>query len=361
MKIFAHRGTRQWTVGSFVALGWLVIVGAAFYGQYPAIADRVIGTILIALFGGAFMLAAPIGWALPPRLRLVPSLGLLALSFVLFPWLGFGVCSVWTYVGVIAAITFGRIARVVPFVVLLAAVATWFEYLDGTRGGALYSLPLILISVSLMMAAFGRQIRTVTELRTAQHELARLAVEQERSRVGRDLHDILGHSLTVVAIKAELAGRLVDTDPQRAKREISELEDLARGALADVRSTAAGYRGVSVASELANARSALEAAGIRATLPRAADDVPADTRELFGWVVREAVTNVVRHSGARTATIVLAPDRVEVIDDGSGPAGPVGDGSGLTGLRERVEAAGGRMTVGRTPTGGFRLAVSVTR
>ena len=113
-----------------------------------------------------------------------------------------------------------------------------------------------------MMAAFGRVITSMNQLRATQHELARLAVDRERERVARDMHDILGHSLTVITVKAELAGRLVDTDPEAASREIADVEDLARGALADVRSTVSGYRGISLGSEIASARTALAYAGI---------------------------------------------------------------------------------------------------
>jgi two-component system sensor histidine kinase DesK len=210
------------------------------------------------------------------------------------------------------------------------------------------------------MAAFAKQIQSRIQLVATQQELARVAVEQERNRVARDMHDILGHSLTVITVKAELAGRLMDTDPRRAAREIAEVEELARGALADVRSTVAGYRGISVVSELANARSALEAAGIRAELPGSVDDIPSGYRELFGWALREGITNVVRHSQATSCEVRLGPSFVEVSDDGRGPTENVSSsGTGLAGLRERVQDAGGSLAVGRAASGGFLLRVSL--
>jgi two-component system sensor histidine kinase DesK len=209
------------------------------------------------------------------------------------------------------------------------------------------------------------------QLALAHDEIARLAVAQERTRFARDMHDLLGHSLTVVTVKAELAGRLVSIDPERAEREINDVERLARDALADVRAAVGGYREVSLAKELVNARTALEAAGIEAEVPNALDDVPGDRRELFGWAVREGVTNVLRHSGARHCRIELGPDGFEIVDDGVGPAptstgsagqgtgGAVPTGNGLVGLRERADAAGSRVSVGRaTLDGGFRLRVS---
>lgn len=148
-------------------------------------------------------------------------------------------------------------------------------------------------------------------------------------------------------------------DPVRAEREIADVERLARDALADVRAAVAGYRTPTVAGELVSARVALDAAGIEAELPGAVDDVPADRSELFGWAVREGVTNVVRHSGASRCRISVTRDAVEISDDGRGvPApAPEGRGTGLAGLRERAAVAGASVTVGRADGGGFRLRV----
>jgi two-component system sensor histidine kinase DesK len=357
-EVLAGRGARRWGLGALVGLSWLVTVGVELYSRYPGTTQRVIGTVSIVLFGIGFVLTPALSQIARGWLKLLSPIGLFALSFLLFPWLGFALATLWTYVGAAAAMTLLTMRTVVVFIVALAGLGACFEYLDGLRGDALYAVPLVIASISLMMAAFARQILAVQQLRATQHELARLAVDQERSRVARDLHDILGHSLTVITVKAELAGRLVDSDLVGAKRELGDLEDLARGALADVRATAAGIRGVSIAGELANARSALEAAGIRADIPGASDEVPAASRELFAWVVREGVTNVVRHSGARNAAVRLSRDWIEVTDDGSGPTGATSDGTGLAGLQERVTARGARMTLGRSAEGGFSLRVA---
>jgi two-component system sensor histidine kinase DesK len=223
------------------------------------------------------------------------------------------------------------------------------------------------------MMAFSRQLNAIRQLRQTQHKLAELAVLEERNRVARDMHDILGHSLTVIAVKAELAGRLLEVAPEKAAVEIAELEDLARGALVDVRATVSGYRGVNVLSELANARTALTAAGIEADLPGAADSVRAKDRELFGWVLREGITNVVRHSGATRCMVTIGSRFIQIDDDGVGPAGapdtpdapaaagPGGAGNGLRGLSERVREAGGSLSVGRSAAGGFQLRLNVGR
>ncbi|WP_157756549.1 sensor histidine kinase [Plantactinospora sp. KBS50] len=225
------------------------------------------------------------------------------------------------------------------------------------------------VSFAVLMASFAiygvsRMVDRNSELLAAHTEIRRLAVAQERARAARDLHDILGHSLTVITVKAELAGRLIEIDPARAAGEVGDLERLAREALADVRRTVGAYRGVSLAEELASARSALAAAGIAAELPGTVPDLPPERNELFGWAVREGVTNVVRHSGARRCALRVTPELVEVRDDGRGPVaadgvGGVG-GHGLRGLRERVDQFGGQLSVGRAgPRGGFVLRVNV--
>ena len=183
----------------------------------------------------------------------------------------------------------------------------------------------------------------------------------ERARIAADLHDILGHSLTVVTVKAELAQRLLDVDVDKARSELRDLEVLARDALSDVRATALGVRGISLPGEIAAAREALAAAHVCAELPGVTDAVPTRNRELFAWTIREAVTNVVRHSRAGSCVVRLAADSVEIVDDGPGDDGPPAvDGQGLPGLRRRADAAGALLTVGRRADGpGFRVRVEV--
>ncbi|MEO7123832.1 MAG: sensor histidine kinase [Lacisediminihabitans sp.] len=354
-----RRMTWRWYGGSLVSLVWTVNAGFDLYTRYPFIGDRIWLTVLLAVFGISFAVIPPLNWQLPIRVRFVAPTVLWALSFALLPWLGLGVYSIWTYVGVAIAMSMVKMRWIIAYVALLSFVAFLFELGAGVGGDALFAIPILIASISLMMAAFARQIQSTNLLRATQHEMARLAVEQERSRVGRDMHDILGHSLTVIAVKAELAGALIESDPASAHKEITEVEELARGALADVRSTVAGYRGVNVAAELTNARSALEAAGIQAELPGSVDIVPVRARELFGWVVREGVTNVVRHSSATVCEVVLGSTFVEVSDDGRGPGTNTDSGTGLAGLRERLEPWGAHMTLGRSRLGGFSLRVTL--
>jgi two-component system sensor histidine kinase DesK len=209
------------------------------------------------------------------------------------------------------------------------------------------------------MWGFFHIVRSHRELTAARAEVARLAAENERSRIARDLHDLLGHSLTTITVKAGLARRLAPRDPERAASEIGEVEDLARSALTDVRAAVSGYRELTLAGELAGAREVLRAAGIEAQAPGAVEVADPAHAELFGWVLREGVTNVVRHSGAHSCTIAIGPTWLEIEDDGRGTGPRAGtDGSGLAGLRERGAAAGGTIRAGAGRRG-WRLRVDM--
>jgi two-component system sensor histidine kinase DesK len=202
------------------------------------------------------------------------------------------------------------------------------------------------------------------ELRQARDELARLAVTEERLRFARDLHDLLGHSLSLIALKSELAGRLVGVAPERAETEIRDVEAVARKALAEVREAVAGYRQPTLAEELQGAEEILSAAGIRLAIDDTSLDMPAVIEAALAWTVREGVTNVIRHSRARTCSVEIRRQGdgigVEVQDDGAGSSDSNGRaGSGLAGLAERIRALGGRVDAGPRAEGGFRLAVWV--
>ncbi|KUL69793.1 MULTISPECIES: sensor histidine kinase [unclassified Streptomyces] len=213
------------------------------------------------------------------------------------------------------------------------------------------------------MTGVRELIRTTIELREARATVARLAANEERLRLARDLHDLLGHSLSLITLKSELAGRMLPGHPDKAAQQVADIEQVSRQALVDVRAAVAGYRKPRLLEELAGARVALTAAGITAELPAEPDltGVPEDSETALAWALREAVTNVVRHSGARRCTVELVRRQtldgllveLAVEDDGSGAPGGA-PGHGLTGLTERLAQAGGTLEAGRTRSG-FRL------
>lgn len=223
------------------------------------------------------------------------------------------------------------------------------------NGPGWFGAPLIIFT-AMAVRSFVDVTQTNHALIAARAEVARLASEAERNRIARDLHDLLGHSLTAITVKSGLARRLAAAQDQAGSaREIAEVEQLCRQALADVRAAVSGFGDVTLAGELARGRELLRACGVIADLPTACDVVDAAYQELFGWAVREGLTNVARHAHATRCTVTLSASRVEIRDDGVG--GAVGGGNGLAGLRERAAALGGNVEVGPASPHGWQLCV----
>jgi two-component system sensor histidine kinase DesK len=319
------------------------------------VAVRVLAAVALAVFSVAYVavfshLFGP-GWG-DARQELV---AVMVLGAALPSWLGSQWSGLLIYVCAAAA---ARLSErwmwpvVVAAAALCAAVLGVPVLVDG-----MFILPVLCVLTAFALRGTRYLVSVNAELAEARDELARNAVAEERLRFARDLHDLLGHSLSMIALKTELAGRLIAVDPDRARAEIADVEAAARGALAEVRDAVSGYRRVSLRQALVEARSALSAAGITLRAPASVEPLPESVDSVLGWVVREATTNVLRHSGARSVTVQLssAADVVTLAttDDGRGPAG--GAGSGLAGLAERVEALGGRLEAGAAPGRGFRV------
>jgi two-component system sensor histidine kinase DesK len=218
------------------------------------------------------------------------------------------------------------------------------------------------VLTGLIVYGLSRMSALVQEVYGTRTALARLAVTSERVRFGRDLHDLLGYSLSAVVLKSELARRLVDRNPSRALVELEEIGDISRRALADVRIVASGYRQLSLEDEAESARSVLAAADIAVTMEVAVCVLPDPVSTVLATVLREGVTNLLRHSKAECCEIMVSmhDDRVRLVvaNDGA-PAQPLEDfphgGSGLGNLSERACALGGVLSAGRTEDGWFRL------
>jgi two-component system sensor histidine kinase DesK len=363
---------RRWRV--FAAL-FLIYLG---YALPPLWTDhswpgRLFGFALLLTFVGLYLGPLPLAafghrptWA--PRvfaaMCAVPAVYLLTID-------GGGIVMA-TYLGIAVVLLLPTRASVPVVVALTAAITVLPQYVASWGvHGLQFGVGIPTLLVALAMFGLRSGFANTTALYQARQEVERLAAEQERMRIARDLHDLLGHALTTVTIKAELAAKLATLDPERAAREMIEVAQLARQGLADVRSTVTGYREMSLIAELASAKEVLTAAGMTAQLPATVEDVPMQARELFGWAVREGITNAVRHSRASLVQVELGPTSVEVVDDGRGcaseqaaseqalSAGGVQRGNGLVGLAERATAAGGSFAAGPRPEGGFRLRLDL--
>ncbi|MFC5820379.1 sensor histidine kinase [Nonomuraea harbinensis] len=349
---------RLWTSVYLAVLVWPL---PGFLSRSPSAAEVALVAAGLVCFAALYLrvvwtaLDRPHGNATPYALVL-----LYAAAAGLAPALG----ELWVFAASFFLVT--ALSAALPARVMPAGAAL-------TVGGVALALPLLGAPLSdswwipLQAAVFAGAMRAFLALTAANRalsranaEVERLAVDNERLRFARDMHDILGHSLAVMTLKSQLAGKLLTADPPRAAAEIGDVEDLSRQALSDVRDAIAGYRELSLPDELDGARRALAAAGVPVEV--SAEPVPAEVEPVLAWVVREGATNVVRHSRARRCRIGLGTAGgeayVEVTDDGRGSA-PGDGGTGLRGLAERVELAGGTLHGGPAEHGGFRLHARV--
>jgi len=265
----------------------------------------------------------------------------------------------WPFLGVSAmagvVLPMRRAGVVVVLLTALPLLITIFTHrgVAGIDWWWLIALMLLVRGLGLDMIGVARLGSAIRELHTARRELARLAVIEERERLARDLHDLLGQTLSMISLKSELASCLIEEDPKRCSQELSEIERVSRQALREVREAVAGYRQPTLSSELEGARQLLEAAGIQAQIEALQESLPPALDAALAWTVREGVTNMIHHSRAQQCCIRLTHKTgtvgAEILNDGSErrqEEKPVRRGSGLAGLRERVSPLGGYLEAG---------------
>ena len=353
-----RRGNVNWLALGFSA-PWLVflLMPLDSFLTTPELAPvRWTGVALIALFAVVNCSAYAVPWLVPvastvrrsviwTALMILPLVGMAVLtpSDIHVILLGFGMYFVAFWI-------FGTIA---PYRLRLTVAASmgaicWLTFVTvsgfdfSSHGG----IALFIGAPLLGLLGFSYLIELGERADVAR---ASLALSEEREEIARDVHDVLGHSLTVITLKAELAQRLLEIDPARAGAEMEAIAQLSRASLAEVRSTVTRLRVPDFSGEIEGAGRALQTAGIRAELPEAqsALAVAGVNAKLFSWVLREAVTNMVRHSGANAARVRLSATGLDILDNGVG----VGDarGNGLTGIAQRVAASGGSVVIEAAP------------
>lgn len=353
-----RRGNVNWLALGFSA-PWLVFLlmplDSFLTAPEPA-PVRWTGVALIALFAVVNCSAYAVPWLVPvastvrrsviwTALMILPLVGMAVLtpSDIHVILLGFGMYFVAFWI-------FGTIA---PYRLRLTVAASmgaicWLTFVTvsgfdfSSHGG----IALFIGAPLLGLLGFSYLIELGERADVAR---ASLALSEEREEIARDVHDVLGHSLTVITLKAELAQRLLEIDPARAGAEMEAIAQLSRASLAEVRSTVTRLRVPDFSGEIEGAGRALQTAGIRAELPEAQNAlaVAGVNAKLFSWVLREAVTNMVRHSGANAARVRLSATGLDILDNGVG----VGDarGNGLTGMAQRVAASGGSVVIEAAP------------
>ena len=223
-----------------------------------------------------------------------------------------------------------------------------------TPDGTIY---LTILAIIVMLGVVNT-VSTTLIIRSAEAERLglELATSEGREAVARDVHDLVGHSLTVVRLKAQLVRRLIDSDPERAKVELADIESLTAEAISGVRATVAGVRSAALIEQLASCRDALRSADVSMRVEGEAAALSPAQSLTASWILREATTNVLRHAGARTVTVRIAPGSFTVIDDGRGVSG--GEGNGVRGMRERATTGGAALAVSAGTSGGTRVEVT---
>ncbi len=325
---------------------WLVYLGTLFF--QPAF-DPTAGPIDWAAAVGLFAVFLPLyfaGFRAADDRRLLQVVAAMAALGIAGSFLNSGASVFFIYAAAGAAYL-EPVRRAVQVIAALVVAAGVIFLLSSTpmpwrlfaHAPALV-FTIVIGAANIFDAERGRAER---RLRRADEEIERLATLAERERIARDLHDLLGHTLSVIVVKSELAARLVEREPERAGAEMHDVERIGREALSEVRAAVAGYRAQGLRGELEGARRALDAAGVEATIEAELPSLPIAAESALAFALREAVTNVVRHAGARHADIRIGVEGsdvvLEVTDDGRG--GSESEGAGLTGMRERVAALGG--------------------
>ncbi|MET8541831.1 histidine kinase [Kitasatospora sp. NPDC004799] len=365
-----------------VKVAWMMLW--MLYLAYPAgdllrgghsTAGTVLGWCCLAVFVVAYVLLVIFRSqaGMRPRACLVVVTTMVGLAIAASVVLGSAFLTLFIYasvcVAIIAPVRYA-LRALLAMAVLTAAVGAGIG--AGVDNIATFALSAFLSGIA--MTGLQRLVSTMKELREARAAVAHLAASEERLRLARDLHDLLGHSLSLITLKSELAGRFMDAGKDEAARaQVAEIEQVARQSLIDVREAVTGFRRPTLPVELAAARTALAAAQVRLeAAPELVDAWPSladEERGALAWALREAVTNVVRHGEGATVCTVTADESweangehravLEITDNGHGP-GKSQPGNGLSGLEERLALVGGRLETGPAERGrGFRLRASV--
>lgn len=338
---------------------WLAYVGFLFIGPILEPSPRLwLGTIAaLAIFLGIFVVyVRTTDEGRPARFWMIAAIFVLGL--ITFPW-NPGASTFFVYAAAFLPFSIKSTRLVLSLFLIESLIILAEGYLFRTHGGPFFiEWPNTFIAIFLVFIIgtgnifFAQQRRADHKLRMAHEEIEQLAAVAERERIARDLHDVLGHTLSVIVLKAELAGRLIERDPQRAAQEIADVEKTARTALSEVREAIGGYRSRGLPAEMELARNTLQAAGVALACESPLPQLDAAEESVLCLAVREAVTNIVRHAVAthcrmRFTTSGDGYHSLLIADDGAQPK--LQEGNGLRGMRERVQSLGGRLSITTNP------------
>lgn len=323
---------------------WLPYMGFLFLNWL----FRPVGTLELAatlLVAAVFLLLYFRAYWVPRERLILHASGIAILGLLLTP-LNAGGLALIVYAAAFAA-QIVPMRRGAVFLVIVLTLAILECQLVGFAWVTWAPVMVIAASVGITNFYFIERHKKDRALKASQEEIQRLGALAERERIARDLHDLLGHTLSVIALKSELAGRLLSQDSDAARREIRDVEQVSRDALEQVRQAVTGYRSTGLNAELKSARSALQAANVEVDVSGDGGELPINIEVLLGMLLREAVTNIIRHARASHCRIELARQAgsiaMRIEDDGRG--GRILEGNGLRGMRQRLQGVGGRLAI----------------
>ncbi len=337
---------------------WMLYLG--FFFIDPILSHATARIWLLDLAGAAVFLCLYLGLFAIERPNVLVHIGGMVLLGLLYQPINSGACTFFIFAAAMLPFCVDTKTAAVIGLATIGAIGGIEGLLLHINNWTLFYSALFPMIIGAGNTFFAERNRMNHKLRKANEEIEHLATVAERERIARDLHDVLGHTLSVITLKSELAGKLIDRDPARAGKEIREVEEISRQALSDVRDAIRGYRSKGLAAELVQAKSTLETAGLTVQCDAATTmKIPAVQESVLSLAVREAVTNVVRHAQARSCRMRLEQQngsfRLEIHDDGLGSSSA--EGNGLRGMRERVEMLGG--TLERTNHSGTTLTITL--
>jgi two-component system sensor histidine kinase DesK len=341
----------------YVWLVWLL-----YFVADPFLNRASIGRITVTLVATCVFLALYFRayWAIGKQK--LWTIGGMALLGIIFTPQNFGASAFFIYAAATAGFI-GGTGLAIAIILTLEAIFGTIVWVFHVPLAAWIPIGILIAAIGVMNIQYAKRIFANARLRMAQEEIEHLAKTAERERIARDLHDVLGHTLSVIILKSELASRLADKDPQRAIQEIRDVERISREALGEVRSALKGYRPAGLDAEVAQARATLETAGVKVQASGVFGNVNLNAAQegVLALVIREAVTNILRHSQATECGLrLLQTDGVctlEVADNGCGSNDV--EGEGIKGMRQRVEALGGNLQRSTFP--GTTLTITLPR
>jgi two-component system, NarL family, sensor histidine kinase DesK len=359
--LLAGRPVERVTRYTIMAIGVIFLLdGVSFWlSRQPPVLDILLASLLVSVFLVSYVAVI---WTFAPLVELVFSaVSVVAMTVLLgveWSWLAIPVSGL--------AVLYLPVSRGVPAAALTTGVTAAILVSDELPGSRVATYVISAVLYSAIYYLVGALSAHSQDMMRAQGELAWEAVAEERLRFSQELHDILGHSLSVINAKTELAMRLVDRDPEAAWGEVSSLSHISRRSIADVRQVVRGYRMNSLATEIAAAKAVLAAGDVEVVANRVPAGLSPEAEEIFCWVVRSAATNILQHARARFCFMEFSADgawtRMRVTNDGVvGIEGDIveNDGNGLPGLRQRLSQAGGTLTHGRPAADTFSIEAAV--